>query len=106
MSQGVTSTVTTLLVDDEQLAREELAYLLKDFPEIEILDSASNGLEAVQMIEELEPDLVFLDVQMPGLDGLAVINQLREKRTTLPYFVLTTAYDSYAVQAFRLQALD
>jgi len=106
MSQGVTSTVTTLLVDDEQLAREELAYLLKDFPEIEILDSASNGLEAVQMIEELEPDLVFLDVQMPGLDGLAVINQLREKRATLPYFVLTTAYDSYAVQAFRLQALD
>jgi two-component system, LytTR family, response regulator LytT len=106
MSQGVTGTVTTLLVDDEQLAREELAYLLKDFPEIEILDSASNGLEAVQMIEELEPDLVFLDVQMPGLDGLAVMNQLREKRSMLPYFVLTTAYDSYAVEAFRLQALD
>ncbi len=106
MSLDVTGTVSTLIVDDEQLAREELAYLLKEFPEIEILDSASNGLEALDMIEQLELDLVFLDVQMPGLDGLGLIAKLREKRIALPHFVLTTAFDSYAVEAFRLEAVD
>ena len=106
MSHGVTGTVSTLVVDDEQLAREELAFLLGDFPEVEILDSASNGLEAVKLIEQLEPDLVFLDVQMPGLDGLGVIKQMREKVGPLPHFVLTTAYDHYALEAFRLEALD
>lgn len=106
MSQGVSSTVSTLVVDDEELARDELAFLLKDFPEVEIVDFASNGLEAVKMIEQLEPELVFLDVQMPGLDGLGVISRLRSKDTALPHFVLTTAYDQYAIDAFRLQALD
>ncbi|MBV9036859.1 MAG: response regulator transcription factor [Acidobacteriaceae bacterium] len=106
MSHGVPGTVSTLVVDDEQLAREELTFLLGDFPEVEILDSAANGLEAVKLIEQLEPDLVFLDVQMPGLDGMGVIRQLREKGAPLPYFVLTTAYDEYALEAFRLQALD
>src|SRR5579875_641187 len=106
MAHSTTGTVSTLIVDDEQLAREELGYLLKDFPEIEVLDSASNGIEAVQMIENLEPDLVFLDVQMPGLDGLGLIDKLRKKQEPLPYFVLTTAFDQYAVEAFRLQALD
>jgi two-component system, LytTR family, response regulator LytT len=106
MSHSLTGTVSTLIVDDEQLAREELSYLLKDFPEIEILEAASNGLDAVKLIEQLEPDLVFLDIRMPGLDGLGVIKKLREKGGSLPHFVLTTAYDSYAVEAFRLQALD
>ncbi len=106
MPHGVTTTVSTLIVDDERLAREELSYLLKDFADVEVLDSASNGVEAVRLIEQLEPDLVFLDVQMPGLDGLAVIGQLREKGALLPHFVLTTAFDNYAVKAFQLQALD
>ncbi len=106
MSHGGAGTVSTLIVDDEQLAREELAFLLGDFPEVEILDTASNGLEAVKLIEQLEPDLVFLDVQMPGLDGLGAIRQLREKGGPLPHFVLTTAYDHYALEAFRLEALD
>lgn len=106
MSHGVTATVSTLIVDDEQLAREELSYLLKDFPEVVVLDSASNGLEAVKLIEQLEPDVVFLDVQMPGLDGLGVIAQLRENGGPLPHFILTTAFDNYAVEAFRFQALD
>jgi two-component system, LytTR family, response regulator LytT len=106
MSHGGTGTVSTLVVDDEQLAREELTFLLGDFPEVEILDSAFNGLEAVKLIEQLEPDLVFLDVQMPGLDGMGVIKQLRAKGGSLPYFVLTTAYDHYALEAFRLEALD
>ncbi len=106
MPQSVTGTISTLIVDDEQLAREELAYLLKEFPEIEILESASNGLEAVKLIDQLEPDLVFLDVQMPGLDGLSVIDKLREKGGPLPHFVLITAFDHYAIEAFRLQATD
>ncbi|MDQ2774308.1 MAG: LytTR family DNA-binding domain-containing protein [Acidobacteriota bacterium] len=106
MSQRVTGTISTLVVDDEQLARQELSFLLKDFPEVEVLETASNGLEAVKLIADLEPDLVFLDVQMPGLDGLGVIRRLREKGGELPHFVLTTAFDQYAVEAFRLEALD
>jgi two-component system response regulator LytT len=106
MLQGSTSTISTLIVDDEQLARDELAYLLKNYPEIEVLQTASNGLEAVAAIEELEPELVFLDVQMPGLDGLGVIGKLRQQGRPLPQFVLTTAFDQYAVEAFRLEALD
>jgi two-component system LytT family response regulator/two-component system response regulator LytT len=106
MSQRVTGTISTLVVDDEQLAREELSYLLKDFPEIEVQETAANGLEAVKLIEDLEPDLVFLDVQMPGLDGLGVIRQIREKGGHVPHFVLVTAFDQYALEAFRVEALD
>jgi two-component system LytT family response regulator/two-component system response regulator LytT len=100
------ATISALLVDDEQLAREELSYLLKEFPDIEVLASARNGLEAIKLIEQLEPDVVFLDVHMPGLDGLGVIQKLREKNIPLPHFILATAYDQYALEAFRLEALD
>jgi two-component system, LytTR family, response regulator LytT len=106
MSRTSAGTLSALVVDDEQLAREELTYLLKDFPEVEILETASNGLEAIDLINKLEPDLVFLDVQMPGLDGLGVIRRLRERGGELPHFVLTTAFDQYAVEAFRLEAMD
>jgi two-component system LytT family response regulator/two-component system response regulator LytT len=106
MSQTVAGTISALVVDDEPLAREELSFLLKDFPEIEILQTASNGLDAVKLIDQLEPDLVFLDVQMPGLDGLGVIGQVRARGGPVPHFVLTTAFDQYAVEAFRLEALD
>jgi two-component system, LytTR family, response regulator LytT len=106
MSLKPPGTISTLIVDDEPLAREELSFLLADFPEIEILDTASNGLEAVKMIESLEPDLVFLDVQMPGLDGLGVIRKLQELKIILPHFILVTAFDQYAVEAFRLEAMD
>ena len=102
----MTATISTLIVDDEQLALDELAYLLKDFPEIELTATARNGLEAVKLIEELEPELVFLDVQMPGLDGMSVIQKLRARDIPLPHFVLATAYDQYALEAFRLEALD
>jgi two-component system response regulator LytT len=98
--------ISAILVDDEKLASDELAYQLKEFPDIEIVATASNGLEAVKLIEDLEPDLVFLDVQMPGLDGMSVIRKLREKNVPLPYFVMATAYDQYAVEAFRWEALD
>lgn len=98
--------LTALIVDDEALARDELAYLLKDFPDVEVAASAANGLEAIELIETVEPDLVFLDVQMPGLDGLGVIRRLREKDAPLPYFILATAFDNYAVEAFQVEAFD
>ena len=106
MQNRVAATISAILVDDEKLATEELAYHLKDFADIEIVATASNGLEALSLIENLEPDLVFLDVQMPGLDGLGVIRKLRETGIPLPYFVMVTAYDQYAVEAFRWEALD
>ena len=106
MITRATSPISAILVDDEQLACEELAYLLKEFPDVELLATGRNGLEALKLVEDLEPDLVFLDVQMPGLDGFGVIQKLREKNVLLPHFILTTAYDQYALQAFRWEALD
>ncbi len=106
MPQHPASSLSTLVVDDEELAREELSFLLQEFPDVEVLETASNGIEAVRLINALEPDLVFLDVQMPGLDGLSVIRKLRDRGGDLPHFILTTAFDQYAVEAFRLEALD
>jgi two-component system, LytTR family, response regulator LytT len=106
MRERATATLTTVVVDDEQLACDELSYLLKDFPEIEIIATASNGLQAVDLVEKLEPELVFLDVDMPGLDGVGVVRRLREKELDLPHFIFVTAYDQYAVEAFRLEAMD
>jgi two-component system, LytTR family, response regulator LytT len=103
---SIASAISAILVDDEKLASDELAYLLKEFPDVDIVATASNGIEAVKLIENLEPDLVFLDVQMPGLDGMSVIRKLREKNIPLPYFVMATAYDQYAIEAFRWEALD
>lgn len=101
-----TSTISTVVIDDEKLAREELAFLLRDFPEIEIVGTAENGLEAVEIIDRLEPELVFLDVQMPGLDGMGVIREVRDRVSSLPHFVMVTAFDHYAIEAFRMEALD
>jgi two-component system LytT family response regulator/two-component system response regulator LytT len=100
------SSLTALIVDDEPLARDELSYLLKSIPGVEVAGQGKNGLEAVSLIKELEPDIVFLDVQMPGLDGLGVIRRLLEKKIALPHIVFATAYDQYAVQAFELEAID
>jgi len=100
------TSITTVVVDDEKLALEELRFLLRDYPEVDVVGSAENGLQAVDLIEKLEPDLVFLDVQMPGLDGMGVIRTLREKSEDLPHFVLVTAFDHYALEAFRVEALD
>lgn len=98
--------ITSLIVDDEQPARDELAFLLKGFPEVEVVGQGKNGVEAVNLIRELMPHLVFLDVQMPGLDGFGVIKKLLEKKVRLPVFVFATAYDHYAVQAFEVNAID
>ena len=106
MTNRATGAISAVLVDDEQLAREELSFLLKEFPEVDLLASGKNGLEAIHLVESLEPDVVFLDVQMPGLDGFGVIQKLRDKGVPLPYFILATAYDQYALEAFRWEALD
>jgi len=106
MRERATATLSTIVVDDEQLACDELSYLLKDFPEVDVIATGSNGLEAMDLIRKMEPDLVFLDVNMPGLDGMGVVRQLREKGVELPHVIFVTAYDQYAVEAFRLEALD
>jgi len=103
---AISVAISAIVVDDEKLASDELSYQLREFPDVEIVATASNGLEAVQLIADLEPDLVFLDMQMPGLDGMGVIRKLHEKEIPLPYFVMATAYDQYAVEAFKWEALD
>jgi two-component system, LytTR family, response regulator len=99
-------TISTVIVDDERPARDELAYLLKSFPEIEVIAQGKNGLEAVALIKEHDPDLVFLDVQMPGLDGFGVIKRLVERKLRIPQVVFATAFDNYAVHAFEVNAVD
>jgi two-component system LytT family response regulator/two-component system response regulator LytT len=106
MRDRAAATLTAIVVDDEQLACDELSYLLRDFPEVEVIATGSNGLQALELIRKLEPEIVFLDVHMPGLDGMGVVRRLREATADLPYFTFVTAYDQYAVEAFRLEALD
>lgn len=95
-----------LLVDDEKLARDELAFLLEAHPEVEIVGQAANGPEALKLIEKHAPDLVFLDVQMPGLDGIHVAKRVVEKGGKVPHFIFATAFDQYAVDAFEVDAAD
>ena len=94
----------TLIVDDESLARRGLLHRLKDITDIEVVGEARNGREAVNLIRELNPDLVFLDIQMPGLSGFDVVQQLDIE--TMPLILFLTAYDEYAVKAFEINALD
>ena len=97
--------VTTLVVDDEQLAREELCFLLGQSPDVEVIGQAGDGIEALGMLEDLEPDIVFLDIQMPGLTGFEVARQALARQLT-PEFVFVTAYDQYALDAFHVNAVD
>src|SRR5690348_321437 len=98
--------LSAVIVDDEQLARDELAYLLKDLGDVNVIAQGKNGLEGVNLIREHNPDLVFLDVQMPGLDGFGVIKKLLDKKVPLPKIVFATAFDQYAVKAFEVNAVD
>ena len=100
--------LTALIIDDEPLARQELQYLLDAAGGVEVLAQGSNGIEAVQLIRAHKPDVLFLDVQMPGLDGFAVLKKVlaQDKKTRLPQVVFATAYDQYAVRAFEVNAVD
>jgi len=101
-------TIRAVIVDDEQLARQELEYLLRKSDDIEIVAQGKNGVEAVELVRAHQPDVVFLDVQMPGLDGFAVLKKLLEKgrKSPLPNIVFATAFDRYAVRAFEVNAVD
>jgi two-component system, LytTR family, response regulator LytT len=103
---AATTTITALIIDDEQLAREELKYLLDTTGSVDVLAEGANGVEAVELIREYQPDVVFLDVQMPGLDGFAVLKKLLEHHDPLPQIIFATAFDQYAVRAFDVNAID
>jgi len=94
--------IRTLIVDDEPYAREELAELLGSDPDIEILGSATNAIEALGLIQRFKPDVVFLDIQMPKLSGMELVAML----DPLPRIVFVTAFDEYAIQAFEENAFD
>ncbi len=90
------------MIDDERLARNELKKLLAEFPELDIVGEASNANEGVEKIKSLEPDLIFLDIQMPGKTGFDLLTMLEHT----PEIIFTTAYDEYAIRAFEVNALD
>jgi len=98
--------LSAVIVDDEQLARDELAFLLKDIGDVEVVAQGKNGIEGINLISEHNPDLVFLDVQMPGLDGFGVLKKLLDRKVALPKIVFATAFDQYAVKAFEVNAVD
>jgi two-component system LytT family response regulator len=91
-----------IIIDDERLARAELRKLLQDFPEVEIIDEAANAEEGIEKIEAQNPDLIFLDIQMPGKTGFDMLSSLEKS----PHVIFTTAYDEYALKAFEVNALD
>ena len=91
-----------LIIDDERLARNELRKLLAAHPEIEIAGEASNATEGIEKIESINPDLIFLDIQMPGKTGFDMLAELEKA----PVVIFTTAYDEYALKAFEVNALD
>lgn len=92
----------TIIIDDERLARAELAKLLQDFSEIEIIDEAHNAAAGIEKINNLQPDFIFLDIQMPGKTGFEMLVEL----DYVPQVIFTTAYDEYAIKAFEVNALD
>jgi len=97
-------TIRVLVADDQPMARERLVSLLAAEPGVELAGTASSGPETIECIRQVSPDLVFLDLQMPGMDGFKVIEEIGVDR--MPPTVFVTAYDEYAVRAFEVQALD
>jgi two-component system LytT family response regulator len=94
--------ITTILVDDEPLARKLLKEYLQDFPEIKIVGECKNGKQAIKAINEGKPDVVFLDIRMPGIDGFEVLENLKH----IPHIIFSTAYEDYALKAFERNAVD
>jgi two-component system LytT family response regulator/two-component system response regulator LytT len=100
--------LTALIIDDEPLARQELQYLLDAAGDVSVLAQGTNGIEAVELIRTHKPDVIFLDVRMPGLDGFAVLKKVlaQDRKMKLPQVVFATAFDQYAVKAFEVNAVD
>src|ERR1700704_2585211 len=97
--------IRTVLVDDEQLARDELGYLLGRVGGVEVIGQAGNGVEALTTIDWLQPDVVFLDVQMPGLTGFEVARRMLDQQAS-SHIIFATAYDQHAIEAFEVNAVD
>ena len=102
----MSSPLRVMVVDDEQLARDELCYQLEQLAEVEVVAQAGNGLEALSAADRHEPDLVFLDIQMPGLSGFEVARRLLEREQQSPALVFVTAFDQHAIEAFEVNAVD
>jgi two-component system LytT family response regulator/two-component system response regulator LytT len=100
------ASISAIIADDEPLARDELRFLLGEIGDVEVVGAAANGIEALSLIEKLDPAMAFLDIRMPGLDGLGVVRRLRESGAPMPHIVFSTAYEQFAVEAFRLEAMD
>ena len=98
------TTLKAIVVDDEKLARRGMMLRLAEMPEIEVIEQCSNGEEAVKAIASLSPDLVFLDIQMPGMDGFDVVCELQAD--AMPLIIFVTAFDQYAIEAFKIHAVD
>ena len=96
--------IRALVIDDEPAARDYIQELLKGDESIQVIDEASDGYEAVVKILEKKPDLIFLDVQLPEMDGFEVLNHIKDEK--LPYVVFVTAHDSYALKAFEVNAIE
>lgn len=94
--------ITCLIIDDEQLARELLKEYIENIPELTIIGEADKGKDAVELIDKMKPDLIFLDVQMPGMTGFDVLDDIEHD----PFVIFTTAYDQYAIKAFEKSAID
>ncbi|WP_306518349.1 LytTR family DNA-binding domain-containing protein [Rheinheimera sp.] len=95
-----------VVVDDEPLARKGMLMRLAAFPELQVVAECNNGLSAVEAIREFKPDVVFLDVEMPELDGFGVLKTLQQQQISLPYIIFVTAFDQYALNAFEVSAVD
>lgn len=97
--------INSIIVDDEMPAREELKYLLEDIEEVNVVGEAANGIEALRMNKELKPDLIFLDIQMPQINGIEVVEKIMQEEN-IPIIIFVTAYDEFAVKAFEVNAVD
>ena len=98
--------LSTIIVDDEPLARKGLAVRLEEHSDVNIITTCSNGREAIEAVRAYQPDLIFLDIQMPGVDGFEVVQSLIEQQIPLPLIIFVTAFDQYALKAFEVSAHD
>lgn len=105
VAEGMRTVMKVIIADDEALARDELIYLLNRHSDVSIIGEASSGREVLAKINQLEPDVVFLDIQMPQIDGLAAAKEILRLNNS-PYLVFATAYDCHALEAFALEAVD
>ena len=104
MTQSEATALKTIIVDDEELARQGLSMRLEQYDEIDVVEECHNGREAIEAIIEHEPEILFLDIQMPGMTGFEMIKEVQGD--VMPMIIFVTAYDAFAVDAFKVHAID